>query len=568
MQSAPPTADNAAAQVAIQEETTVVATLLTALTVLVSALLGTVLRIRCEARGMDWLLRFKCSPVHQTRAMLTPRHSTRQLMTSCGVASALGLLVGGAALVAAWASGDFTLLRRLAFDPAAFMTFLLPPLIMNAGLAVQQSFFFCLIGPISLLGVLGTLLNCLVLAAGVSFAGSFGGYQLSRRDCLAIGAIFGATDTVATLQVLSSTAAPALFALVLGEGCINDAMSLVLLRALAPDGSATTSLMSTLARFIYLLVASSTLGFVVGIAACAIARYVNVRLSNVSGDSVELEVATLSLVAYLAFLLAESIGLSGILSLFIAALAISYYGLRCLSREARTTMLRASSALSFLSEQTIFVYTGAAMMDRTVWALARPGEVAALVSVLGALLLASRAVTVAALTAVGNWLQGVPSAHRISYREAAVVWWAGSLRGAVSVAIATHHFAVVAPGRAAMYLPQPKEIAEKEVLRTRASVIASTLTVVLLSTTLFNAATRPFLLHVLPGAVTAAEGENGACATRPLANADDLSNARGEEHETSWLYRIWRGMDERYLAPLLLQVPPSDRQQSMYTELQ
>jgi hypothetical protein len=40
--------NSAAAQVAIQEETTVVATLLTALAVLVSALGGAVLRIRCE----------------------------------------------------------------------------------------------------------------------------------------------------------------------------------------------------------------------------------------------------------------------------------------------------------------------------------------------------------------------------------------------------------------------------------------------------------------------------------------------------------------------------------------
>ena len=49
--------NSAATQVAIEEETTVVATLLTALAVLVSALGGAVLKIRCECtRAVDALL--------------------------------------------------------------------------------------------------------------------------------------------------------------------------------------------------------------------------------------------------------------------------------------------------------------------------------------------------------------------------------------------------------------------------------------------------------------------------------------------------------------------------------
>ena len=488
-------------------------------------------------------------------------------MTGCGVASALGLVVGGAALVAARVRGDFALLPRLAFDPAAFLTFLLPPIIFNAGLSVEKGALYRHLQPVVLLGVLGTRVNCLVVAAGVSVAvGLLGGYPLSRRDCLALGATFAATDTVATLQVLSPTAAPSLFALVLGEGCINDAISLVLLRALEalPDGgSAATSggMLALAARFVYLLVASATLGFAVGIMACAAARYVNVRLSNVSGDAVELEVAVISLVAYLAYLLAESLGLSGILSIFVAALAVSHYGMRCISRPARSVTLHAVSALSFMSEQTIFVYTGLATLDRAVWALARPGEVFVLVSAVGALLLASRALTVVAVAVAGNWQGSVriqPSAHCISLPEAGVVWWAGSMRGAVSVAIATHHFAVVAPGRGAMPVPNTTDE-----LRTRASVIAATFVTVLGSTIVFSAGTRPFLLRVLPEAVASADGAHGACTT-PLA---DVVGDVSEEDEASWLHRMWRGMDERYLAPLLLQAPASDRQ-SRYTELQ
>ncbi len=50
------------------------------------------------------------------------------------------------------------------------------------------------------------------------------------QDCLALGAIFATTDSVAVLQVLEEDRAPLLFSLVFGEGVINDATSVALLR--------------------------------------------------------------------------------------------------------------------------------------------------------------------------------------------------------------------------------------------------------------------------------------------------------------------------------------------------
>lgn len=65
------------------------------------------------------------------------------------------------------------------------------------------------------------------------------------QDCLALAAIFSATDTVATLQVLSSDQHPVLSSLVFGEGVINDATSVVLLGAIArtypPAGSSSAA---------------------------------------------------------------------------------------------------------------------------------------------------------------------------------------------------------------------------------------------------------------------------------------------------------------------------------------
>ena len=49
---------------------------------------------------------------------------------------------------------------------------------------------------------------------------------------MALGAIFATTDSVAVLQVLNKDRSPILFSLVFGEGVINDAAGVALLRAI------------------------------------------------------------------------------------------------------------------------------------------------------------------------------------------------------------------------------------------------------------------------------------------------------------------------------------------------
>ena len=56
-------------------------------------------------------------------------------------------------------------------------------------------------------------------------------YLSAVQDSLALGVIFAATDSVAVLQVLEPDREPLLFNLVFGEGVINDATAVALLRA-------------------------------------------------------------------------------------------------------------------------------------------------------------------------------------------------------------------------------------------------------------------------------------------------------------------------------------------------
>ncbi|KAG6487533.1 hypothetical protein ZIOFF_056121 [Zingiber officinale] len=89
---------------------------------------------------------------------------------------------------------------------------------------------------------------------------------LDIGDYLAIGAIFSATDSVCTLQVLSQDETPLLYSLVFGEGVVNDATSVVLFNAIQKFDLVhidLTVVLQFVANFFYLFLTSTLLGAVV-----------------------------------------------------------------------------------------------------------------------------------------------------------------------------------------------------------------------------------------------------------------------------------------------------------------
>jgi len=209
---------------------------------------------------------------------LTAGHalSARSRFLGDGSAAALtGLAVGVCLLLARAASllSPAVTAALLTFDASSFFVVYLPPIILHAGLSVRKKAFFEHVGVITALGVGGTFfafgfvaaLLWLVAGRGSGGAGGRGGggaeasvvggggehqllepspppssfsllpphLRLSLRDCLALGAIFAATDSVAVLQVLEPSRSPLLFSLVFGEGVVNDATTVVLLRTVA-----------------------------------------------------------------------------------------------------------------------------------------------------------------------------------------------------------------------------------------------------------------------------------------------------------------------------------------------
>ncbi|AQK42864.1 Sodium/hydrogen exchanger 2 [Zea mays] len=91
---------------------------------------------------------------------------------------------------------------------------------------------------------------------------------LELGDYLALGAIFSATDSICTLQVLSQDKTPFLYNHVFGEGVVNDATSVVLFNAIQnfdPRNISGAKLLNFIGSFLYLFGSSTILGVASGL---------------------------------------------------------------------------------------------------------------------------------------------------------------------------------------------------------------------------------------------------------------------------------------------------------------
>ncbi|HYH91106.1 MAG TPA: Na+/H+ antiporter [Solirubrobacteraceae bacterium] len=234
-----------------------------------------------------------------------------------------------------------------------------------------------------------------------------------------LGAIVSATDTVAAAAVFRRLGVPErVGAIVEGESLVNDGTALVVYRtAVAAVAAASFSLGDA----VHDLMLVGTGGAALGLAIAWVVRHLRRRIDD---DLIEITVTLLT--AYLAFIGAEELGLSGVLAAVTSGL---YLGVKQSQDFSAGTRLKAYSfweVLVFLLESLLFILIG----------LQFPGVLESLEArSAGELMWWAAAVSGTVIGVRLLFVMTVPGLGPFSRRERAVVGWSG-MRGAIALAAA------------------------------------------------------------------------------------------------------------------------------------
>ncbi|WOL11975.1 sodium/hydrogen exchanger 2-like [Canna indica] len=442
----------------------------------------------------------------------------------------------------------------LVFSEDLFFIYLLPPIIFNAGFQVKKKQFFRNFMTIVLFGAIGTLISFVIISLGaIGFFRKMDIGSLDIGDFLAIGAIFSATDSVCTLQVLNQDETPLLYSLVFGEGVVNDATSIVLFNAIQNLDLGhidAAVLLKFVANFSYLFISSTFLGALGGLLSAFI-----IKKLYFGRHSTDREVALMILMAYLSYMLAELLDLSGILTVFFCGIVMSHYTWHNVTESSRVTTKHAFATLSFIAETFLFLYVGMDALDIEKWKFVSdsPGTSIGVSSIILCLVLVGRAAFVFPLSFLSNLTKKSPN-EKISFKQQVTIWWAGLMRGAVSMALAYNQFTRSGHTQ----------------LRGNAIMITSTITVVLFSTVVFGLMTKPLVRLLLPSTSKHLSSVTSEPSSPKTLSCPLLENGHGSEVEveagqsitrpsslrmlfskpTHTVHYYWRKFDDAFMRPV------------------
>ena len=320
-----------------------------------------------------------------------------------------GLVVGGlASLVGA---------APLEVPHELVLVVLLPGLVFEASYRLQLREVRRWISGLAVLAVPGVLVSAAIVAAVLStFAG------LRPELAFIAGAIVSATDPAAVVATFKRLpASRPLATIVDGESLLNDGTGLVLFAIALAVLTAPTSTGDAALAFLGGIVLSGAVGLLVGIVAAAIVRYVDDPL-------IELTISVV--LAYGSYLLADRLGLSGVLATVMAAIILGNFGGRVLTPSGSDSIDIVWEFFAYLLTAVVFLLIGLAIPAERLLGSAGPIAWA----IIG--ILVGRAVIVYGLLGGTSRLAPIPGlAARLPMVWLHVLFWSG-LRGAVAVAMA------------------------------------------------------------------------------------------------------------------------------------
>ena len=308
-------------------------------------------------------------------------------------------------------------LPTIELDPDVIFLVFLPPLVYAAGWRASPQELRAVMRPLAMLSIGLVFLSGAVVAV-VAHAVVPG---LGWAEAAVLGAILAPTDAVAAIAIFRRIGGPERVRLLVeGESMINDGTALVLYRiAVGVAAGGAFGLGDAALEFVTVSIGGIGVGLVVGALSILV-----IRRQTDTGLVIVLTV----LAAYAAYILAEEVGVSGILASVVAGLYGGYWSPRALDADTRLSGVAFWRISVFALEITLFVLLGVQLPGIVDSLQAGSSGVAELIGPILAIAAASILTRLAFVFAMRSDAGETPG-------ERFAVGWCG-MRGAVSLAAA------------------------------------------------------------------------------------------------------------------------------------
>jgi len=354
--------------------------------------------------------------------------------------AAVGVCAGWLISTSMLMFGDTGVLKHQRFNFEFFMTYLLPPIIFEAGYNMNIHAFLANIVPTMLFAFVGTFLSTFVVGGLVWYAGQLGlCYPLGLLASLTFGSLISATDPVTVLAVFQALGVKSdLFSMVFGESVLNDAVAIVLSETLLSFivvPVTTASIQGAAVQFVVIFGGSMLIGAAYGVLSSLAYKYLKLTKHDEEGQQIDnkfVELGMSFIFPWSGYFTAEALSLSGIVAILSTGMVMASFTRHVMSDEAGQLSSDVYKGVATIAETFVFVYLGMALITfpifrSTVWLLLAVALLACFAGRLHVYLL--------------SWFINCfrPKRKQISQGYMFVMWFAG-LRGGVAFALASMSF--------------------------------------------------------------------------------------------------------------------------------
>lgn len=324
-----------------------------------------------------------------------------------GLPYTIGLVIAGIALsLAGYRSG-------IALTPELIFTFLLPPLVFEAALHLTWRRFRERAPLVLCLSFVGTLVAAAVVAAGMHWLIGWG-----WQAALIFGSLIAATDPVAVIAMMKEQRAdPNLRFVMEAESLLNDGAAAVLFALCSGAiAGASTDAATVVQSFAVIVVGGVASGLIVAGGLLIVAG---------RSDDHLVELTLTVLAAYGSFLLAEKLGVSGVLATLPAGMLVGNVGRgRSITKRGGESVVGFWDFAAFLANSVVFLLIGSREAEQPLIAFLAPAAIAT------GLVLVGRAAAIYPIAALFAHTR-----QRLDGLTQHILFW-GGLRGALGLALA------------------------------------------------------------------------------------------------------------------------------------